>query len=120
MQTFERIVLAASDVHEALGPGHTEATYHSALEHELSERGIAFTSEQTIPIFYKGTPVGKRRPDLFVETDDGKLVLELKAGSGKGEDQLFSYQDILDDDNNFNIVGGVLIRFNDELEVVKS
>jgi len=118
MDTVDRIVDAAEEIHEILGTGHSEATYHRAMERELSERGIDFGSEGTIPIYYKGTPIGKRRPDMFV--DGGTIVVELKAGSRAGEAQLIDYQDILEDDNNFDIKHGLLIRFNDELEVIRS
>lgn len=120
MDTVEQIISSANEVHDILGEGHTEATYHRALERELSERGVSFSSEGTIPIFYKGTPVGKRRPDMFVEAEDETIIVELKAGSGAGEEQLLDYQDILGDDSNFDIAEGVLIRFNEELEIVRS
>lgn len=120
MNITDELIAAAEEVHAALGVGHTESTYHSAMERELSERGVGFSSEGTIPILYKGVPVGKRRPDLFVESEDGQIVVELKAGSGAGEEQLFDYQDILDTDQNIDISGGALIRFNDELEIVLS
>lgn len=119
MDTVDELIEAANDVHDALGPKHTESTYHSALERELSERGIGFTSEGTITIYYKGSPVGKRRPDMFVDADDGQIVVELKAGSMAGEEQLRNYENILSDDNNFNISSAVLIRFNDDIETIR-
>lgn len=109
---------AATTVHDILGIGFTESVYHSALERELSERGVAFTSEGTIPVMYKGMPVGRRRPDLFVLDEDGnKIVVELKAGSTSGEGQLMQYLSLMDEDSNVeDIVGGAVIRFNEELE----
>lgn len=118
MNTVDELIAAAEEIHDILGTGHSEATYHRAMERELSERGIDFASEGTIPIFYKGTPIGKRRPDMFV--DGGTIVVELKAGSRAGEDQLIDYQNILEDDDNFNIQNGLLIRFNDDVEVLRS
>lgn len=120
MNAVDELIEAAEEIHDILGTGHSEATYHRAMERELSERGVAFGSENTIPITYKGTPVGKRRPDMFVTADNGQIVVELKAGSRAGEDQLIDYQNILDDDKNFDIQGGVLIRFNEEVEVVRA
>lgn len=120
MGIFDEIINSAEEVHDILGSGHTESTYHSALERELSDRGIGFSSEGTITIFYKDAPVGKRRPDMFVDSDDGTVIVELKAGSNSGEDQLFDYQSILDGDQNFDISGGLLIRFNDNVEVIRS
>lgn len=108
---------AASEVHYELGDGFSESIYHRSLERELSERGIAFHSEGTISVFYKGAPVGRRRPDLFVVTDDGLVVVELKAGSSSGEAQLQEYLDLTTASTDLgNIVGGAVIRFNDKLE----
>lgn len=112
--------LAAEEVLRKLGPGHTESTYHRALETELSSRGISFSSEGTIPILYKGSPVGRRRPDMFLNRDDGTVIVELKAGGNSGEKQIASYNDILSDDENFDIVGAYLVRFGDELEIIEA
>ncbi len=68
---------AAIEVHKELGPGLLESVYHKCLKHELSERGISFQSELTIPITYKGLELdADLRCDLFIEKD---LVVELKA-----------------------------------------
>lgn len=109
---------AVEEVFEHLGSGWSETIYHSALQRELSERGIAHHSEGTIPVMYKGAPVGRRRPDMFLVDEDGETVIvELKAGSSSGRAQLLEYLDIVADDHNYNqIVGGAVVRFNDELE----
>lgn len=113
----QRLKEAAERVFDELGSGWTESVYHSALQRELSERGIPFHSEGTIPIIYRGAPVGRRRPDLFVMTEYGTIVVELKAGSSSGEEQLLQYLDMSTADDNLDeIVGGVVIRFNEELE----
>ena len=108
---------AAEAVHDELGAGFSEAVYHRSLEAELSDRGVSFTSEGSIPVFYKSQPVGRRRPDLFVKDGDSTIIVELKAGSGRGSDQLLQYLDLLSDDSNFDISSGVLIQFNDDLEI---
>jgi GxxExxY protein len=120
METINEVIEAATEVHDTLGAGHTEATYHRALERELSGRGIPFSSENTIPITYKGTTVGSRRPDIFVTTDDGIIIIELKADTERGEEQLIDYERILADDSNFDIAGGLLIQFNDDLHAIES
>lgn len=108
---------AASTVHYELGEGFSESVYHSAFARELSERGIPFHSEGTISVFYKGAPVGRRRPDLFIISDDGLVVVELKAGSSSGEAQLQQYLDLTTASTDLgNISGGAVIRFNDKLE----
>jgi GxxExxY protein len=113
----QKLFEAADTVHSELGSGFTESVYHSALQRELSERGIPFHSEGTIPVMYKGAPVGRRRPDLFIVTEYGLLVVELKANSSSGEAQLDQYLGMTTDDDNLGeIVGGIVIRFNEELE----
>lgn len=109
---------AAQAVHTELGPKYTETIYHSALQRELSERGIAHHSEGTVPVMYKGAPVGRRRPDMFVIAENGDTVIvELKAGSSSGKGQLIQYLDLVMDDENYGqIIGGAVIRFNNELE----
>lgn len=114
---MEELNEAARAVHDTLGNGFTENVYHRALERELSERGIPFSSEGSIPIFYKDSPVGRRRPDLFVEGEDGTIIVELKAGTNSGDRQLLQYLELLGEDNNFDISEGRLIQFNAECEI---
>lgn len=113
----ERLEQAAEEVFDRLGSGWSESIYHTALERELSERGIAFHSEGTIPVMYRGAPVGRRRPDLFVVKENGeKIVVELKAGSNSGIAQLKQYLSMSEDDLNLGTIrGGALIRFNENL-----
>lgn len=117
---MNELIESAERVFEELGPGWTESIYHRAMEVELSRNGIEFSSESTIPVMYRGKSVGRRRPDMLVESANGTIIIELKAGSSSGENQLFDYHNILSDDSNYDISGAMLIRFNDELEVVKS
>lgn len=114
---MDELKAAAEEVHDELGAGFTESVYHSALQRELSERQIPFHSEATIPVMYKGAPVGRRRPDLFIVTDYGLVVVELKAGSSSGDAQLKQYLGMTTADENLGeIIGGAVIRFNEELE----
>lgn len=114
---MEKLKEAAERVHEELDSGFSETIYHSALERELSEQGVAFHSEGTIPVMYRGAPVGRRRPDLFIITDDGLVVVELKAGSSSGDAQLKQYLGMTTEDDNLDeVIGGAVIRFNKELE----
>lgn len=109
---------AALTVHSVLGSGWTETVYHSALERELSERGVPFHSEGTIPVMYKGAPVGRRRPDLFVMDKDGNTVLlELKAGTSTGQEQVAEYVGMARKSDEFeDVFGGLLVGFNESLE----
>ncbi len=70
------IVGAAIEVHRHLGPGKLESTYQSALDEELTLRGIAHRGQVPIALRYKGRDVGTFVLDFIVED---KIVLELKA-----------------------------------------
>lgn len=63
-------------VHQALGPGFAEAVYRRALEVEFRRQGIAFDSELSITVSYRGVPVGCHRLDFLVER---RVVVELKV-----------------------------------------
>lgn len=71
-----RIIKAAMNVHTALGNGFQEVIYQRALQIELRDSNLSFEREQEMPIYYKDTPIGKRRVDFFVED---KIALEIKA-----------------------------------------
>lgn len=115
----EELESAAEVVFDELGSGWSESIYHRAMERELSERGIAFHSEGTIPVMYKGAPVGTRRPDLFVVAENGDTtIVELKAGNNSGWFQLEEYIDLTEaSDDLGHICGGAVIRFNDSVEM---
>jgi GxxExxY protein len=72
----EKVIGCAIEVHRVLGPGLLEATYEEALCVELEGRGVPFTRQVALPVFYKGRPVGEYRLDLVVAET---VVVELKA-----------------------------------------
>lgn len=69
---------ACMEVHRILGPGFLEAVYQTALEHELTLRGMSFEAQKRLPVVYKGAVVGDYIADIVV---DDKIILELKAVS---------------------------------------
>jgi GxxExxY protein len=71
-----RIIKCAYAVHGYLGNGFQEVIYQRALKIELEQEGLNFGREVEMPIFYKGTEIGLRRVDFFVED---KILVELKA-----------------------------------------
>jgi len=72
-----RVLDCAFTVHRNLGLGLLESAYQMAMEAELFERGIPFTSQQEVPLEYKGRSIATAyRLDLFVEN---KLIVELKS-----------------------------------------
>ena len=71
-----RIMEAAFEVHNELGPGLREKPYEGALAYEFESRNIPFERQKQITVNYKGRDVGEDFLDLVV---DGKIALELKA-----------------------------------------
>jgi GxxExxY protein len=71
-----KIIGCAMEVHRVLGNGFQEVIYQRALAIELASKGIAYSREHEMDIFYKGENIGLRRVDFFVED---KIMVELKA-----------------------------------------
>lgn len=73
----ERIIGAAIEAHQHLGPGLLESAYEECLCHELHLRGLAFQRQVPLPVEYKGIALDcGYRLDIVVE---GKVILELKC-----------------------------------------
>jgi GxxExxY protein len=72
----ERVIGALLAVHRELGSGMNEGVYAAATRLELSERGIPFEIEKTVPVRYRGKLLCHQRLDLFV---DQRLVIEIKS-----------------------------------------
>ena len=70
------IIGCAMEVHRVLGNGFQEVIYQRALAIEMASKGLTFTREQEMNIYYKQQEIGTRRVDFFVE---GKIMVELKA-----------------------------------------
>lgn len=79
-------------VHVELGRGFLEAVYQEALEREFVIRGISYTREQSLPIFYHGKPLNTSYRTDFVCYRN--VLVELKAIerlSGTEEAQIINY-----------------------------
>ena len=73
----ERIIGAAIEVHELLGPGLLESAYEECLAHEFAVQGVKFKRQQGLPIAYKGVRLDcGYRLDFIVE---GRVIVEIKA-----------------------------------------
>ena len=70
------VIGAAIEVHKALGPGFLESVYEHALCVELTLRGIPLETQKSLPVKYKGQPVGEGKLDLLVRD---LLIVELKT-----------------------------------------
>ena len=72
-----RVISAAFEVHSVLGVGLLESVYEAALAEELARRSIAFGRQCSVPLVYKGRPLGKGfRVDLIVEQ---RVIVEVKS-----------------------------------------
>ena len=73
-----KIIRAAMNVHQELGPGLMESVYNACMQIELRNMGIEVQSEVSIPIVYQGQKVSDEgfRVDLLIEE---KIVVELKS-----------------------------------------
>ena len=72
----EKIIGSSMRAHSSLGNGFQEVIYQRALEIEMEEVGLHFARELSMPIYYKGSQIGERRVDFFVEE---KIMVEIKA-----------------------------------------
>lgn len=103
----EAIIAAAIEVHRHLGPGLLESAYQRCLGRELQLRQIAFCSEVSLPVNYKGVGLDcGYRVDFLVM---GLVVVEVKSVSGLDpihEAQLLTYLRL----GGWKV--GLLINFN--------
>lgn len=80
---LSRLSSMCREVAGGLGKGHVEGVYQQALCLELQEAGIRYVSEETMPILYKGRPVGgghSQRLDISL-LNFLPFIFELKAVS---------------------------------------
>ena len=97
----------AFQIHRHLGPGLLESVYEEAFAYELIERGISFTHQEQVKIYYKEIVLDKGfRADLILED---KLLIELK--SCEKIESVF-HKVILTYMRLKNIKLGLLINFN--------
>ncbi len=71
-----KIIGAAYEVHNKLGPGFLEKVYENALIHELKLIGLSGIQQKHLDVLYKGVNVGHYVADIVVEN---KIILEIKA-----------------------------------------
>ncbi len=109
----QNIELAANEVYNELGPGHSESVYQMALAYELKKYYSDILTEITFPIMYKGKiPVGFQRVDIVVSDSSGNTILiELKAVQTVSQSAIQQVQRYIKYYNLSPCIGCVLINF---------
>ena len=80
-----KVVGAAYEVVNVLGPGFLEKVYERTLVKELGVRGLRATAQAPISVTYKGDKVGDYYADILVED---KLIIELKCVDHLGREHI--------------------------------
>ena len=103
------IIGAAIDVHRELGSGYLEKVYEQAMSLELKYRGLAYSSQKPVSVYYKGVKIHGQVLDMVVEE---KVILELKSVETVlpiHEAQILSYL------KSTGLSAGLLINFKERL-----
>lgn len=107
-KVINQIIKLAKEVYGELGSGFDERVYQKAMEVGLRLAKIRYENQKVVELKFKDHYVGEGFPDLIVNVNGLKIVLELKATSkigGKEEAQIRSYMRVL------KIPYGLLINF---------
>ncbi len=104
----EKIIGAAIEVHNILGPGLLESVYEEALCFEFSLQGINFQRQIECDIVYKGKTIKGQKLDLLVENE---VVIELKSLSKLPEVALAQALSYL---KATNLKRGLIINFGEK------
>lgn len=111
-EKMEELMELLMEVASTLRKGRSEAVYHSAVLVELQEKGIKYTSEEVIPILYKGVFVGTERIDISLQSWL-PMILELKAVSTEVKPEHF--WQVLSYMRTKKTKLGVVVNFNQSL-----
>jgi len=71
-----RVIGCCFKLHTAIGPGHTERTYHNGLIAVFEKEKLGFETEKQYKLFYQDKMIGNFKADLVIEN---KLILEIKS-----------------------------------------
>jgi GxxExxY protein len=104
----EKIIGAAIEVHNILGPGLLESIYEEALCCEFGLRSIKYQKQIECDIVYKGHTIKGQKLDLLVE---GEVVVEIKSLSKMPEVALAQTLSYL---KATNLKRGLIINFGEK------
>ena len=106
----DQILKVFYEVYNELGHGFLESVYHRSLVLALNSVGLNVCSKVPIPVWFRGTRVGRFEADILVE---GCVLLELKAArmlDSSHRAQLMNYLRATD------IEVGLLLNFGEKPE----
>lgn len=106
----DQILRVFYEVYNELGHGFLESVYHRSLVLALKSVGLNVCSKVPIPVWFRGTRVGRFEADILVE---GCVLLELKAArmlDSSHRAQLMNYLRATD------IEVGLLLNFGEKPE----
>ena len=107
-KVMNQIKRLANEVYGELGSGFDERVYQKAMEVGLRLAKIRYENQKVVELKFRDHYVGEGYPDLVIDLNGIKMVLELKATSklgGKEEAQIRSYMKVL------KVPYGLLINF---------
>ena len=104
----EKIIGAAIEVHNILGPGLLESIYEEALCCEFDLRSIKYQRQVERDIVYKGHTIKGQKLDLLVE---GEVVVEIKSLSKMPEVALAQTLSYL---RATNLKRGLIVNFGEK------
>ena len=106
----DKILRVFYEVYNELGHGFLESVYHRSLVLALQSVGLNISSPISIPVWFRGTQVGRFEADILVEKC---VLLELKAArtlDSSHHAQLLNYLRATD------IEVGLLLNFGERPE----
>ena len=108
-EKIRKIKKIAKEVYSTLGSGYQECVYDKAMQVGLRIAKIRYEGQKVVELKYKDHCVGEGYPDLLVNLNGSKVVIELKAVASElglaEEQQIKNYLKIL------KLKHGLLINF---------
>ena len=104
----EKIIGAAIEVHQELGPGLLESIYEEALCYEFELQGIKYKGQVPADIIYKGKVIKGQKIDLMVNDE---VVVEIKSLSKMPEVALAQALSYL---KATNLKRGLIVNFGEK------
>ncbi len=68
---------ACFEVYKEMGPGFLEAVYQECLANEFARRGIPFSAQRQLRLFYKGEPLEQTYVPDFICHEN--IIVEIKG-----------------------------------------